>query len=226
MANKILILVRTTPLADVKQPTQGLSLFYTNLDRSIVKVTEIPKMGRCAVDSNVVFFEDWKVPAEDLIGQEGDGFKMIMHGMNAERVLVGAEALGIGYAALRRASVYAKERIVFGRPIGQNQGIQHPLAKCWMDLEGARLMTYLAGRLYDDGYTDGEYANAGKFMAAEAAFKAAERAIMTHGGMGYAKEYHVERYLREATLSRIAPISAELIKCYIGQRVLGLPKSY
>ncbi|OCK78237.1 acyl-dehydrogenase domain-containing protein [Lepidopterella palustris CBS 459.81] len=226
VANKILILVRTTPLADVKKLTQGLSLFYTDLDRSVVKVTEIPKLGRCAVDSNVVFFEDWKVPAEDLIGQEGDGFKMIMHGMNAERVLVGAEALGIGYAALRRASVYAKERVVFGRPIGQNQGIQHPLAECWMNLEGARLMIYLAGRLYDEGYADGEYANAGKFMAAEAAFKAAERAVMTHGGMGYAKEYHVERYLREATLSRIAPISEELIKCYIGQRVLGLPKSY
>ncbi len=151
---------------------------------------------------------------------------MIMHGMNAERILVSAEALGIGYAALRRASLYAQERSVFGRPIGQNQGIQHPLAECWMNLEGARLMTYLAGRLYDEGYADGEYANAAKFMAAEAAFKAAERAIMTHGGMGYAKEYHVERYMREATLMRIAPISAELIKCYIGQRVLGLPKSY
>lgn len=226
MANKILILVRTTSLADVKKPTQGLSLFYTDLDRSIVKVTEIPKMGRSAVDSNVVFFEDWEVPAEDLIGKEGDGFKMIMHGMNAERVLVGAEALGIGYAALRRATDYAKQRSVFGRPIGQNQAIQHPLAECWMNLEGARLMIYLAGRMYDEGYTEGEYANAGKYMAAEAAFKAAERAVMTHGGMGYAKEYHVERYLREATLSRIAPISAELIKCYIGQRVLGLPKSY
>jgi alkylation response protein AidB-like acyl-CoA dehydrogenase len=226
VANKILILVRTTPLSEVKKPTQGLSLFYTDLDRSIVKVTGIPKMGRCAVDSNVIFFDNWKVRAEDLIGQEGDGFRMIMHGMNAERILVSAEALGIGYAALRRASLYAQERSVFGRPIGQNQGIQHPLAECWMNLEGARLMTYLAGRLYDEGYADGEYANAAKFMAAEAAFKAAERAIMTHGGMGYAKEYHVERYMREATLMRIAPISAELIKCYIGQRVLGLPKSY
>lgn len=226
MANKILILVRTTPLSEVKKPTQGLSLFYTDLDRSIVKVTEIPKMGRCAVDSNVVFFDNWKVSAEDMIGQEGDGFKMIMHGMNAERVLVGAEALGIGYAALRRASVYAQERSVFGRPIGQNQGIQHPLAECWMKLEAARLMIYLAGRLYDQGYSDGEYANAAKFLAAEAAFTTAERAVLTHGGMGYAKEYHVERYLREAILSRIAPISEELIKCFIGQRVLGLPKSY
>lgn len=226
IANKILILVRTTPLADVKKPTQGLSLFYTDLDKSIVKVDKIPKMGRCAVDSNVVFFEDWKVPAEDLIGEEGDGFKMIMHGMNAERVLVGAEALGIGYAAIRRASVYASERSVFGNPIGKNQGIQHPLAECWMNLEAARMMLYSAGQLYDEGYADGEYANAGKYLASEAAFKCAERAVLTHGGMGYAKEYHVERYLREATLSRIAPISGELIKCYIGQRVLGLPKSY
>ncbi|OAL52827.1 acyl-dehydrogenase domain-containing protein [Pyrenochaeta sp. DS3sAY3a] len=226
VAEKILILVRTTPLEDVKKPSQGLSLFYTDLNRSSVDITEIPKMGRSAVDTNSLFFEDWKVPASDLIGNEGDGFKMIMHGMNAERVLVGAEALGIGYAALRRASNYANERIVFGNPIGKNQGIQHPLAECWMNLEGARLMIYLAARLYDEGYADGEYANAGKFLASEAAFKAAERAILSHGGMGYAKEYHVERYLREATLSRIAPVSGEMIKNYIGQRVLGLPKSY
>lgn len=226
VAEKILILVRTTPLENVTKPSQGLSLFYTDLDRSSVDITEIPKMGRSAVDTNSLFFEDWKVPASDLIGNEGDGFKMIMHGMNAERVLVGAEALGIGYAALRRASNYANERIVFGNPIGKNQGIQHPLAECWMNLEGARLMIYLAARLYDEGYADGEYANAGKFLASEAAFKAAERAILSHGGMGYAKEYHVERYLREATLSRIAPVSGEMIKNYIGQRVLGLPKSY
>lgn len=226
VAEKILILVRTTPLDQVQKPNQGLSLFYTDLDRSAVDVTEIPKMGRSAVDTNALFFEDWRVPVSDLIGNEGDGFKMIMHGMNAERILVGAEALGIGYAALRRASNYANERVVFGNPIGKNQGIQHPLAECWMNLEGARLMIYLAARLYDNGYADGEYANAGKFLASEAAFKAAERAIMSHGGMGYAKEYHVERYLREATLSRIAPVSAEMIKNYIGQRVLGLPKSY
>ncbi|KAH7142203.1 acyl-dehydrogenase domain-containing protein [Dactylonectria macrodidyma] len=226
VAEKILILARTTPLDQVNKPNQGLSLFYTNLDRSAVEVTEIPKMGRCAVDSNALFFEDWKVPAEDLIGNEGDGFKMIMHGLNAERILVGAEALGIGYAALRRACNYANERVVFGSPIGKYQAIQHPLSECWMNLESARLMIYLAARLYDQGYTDGEYANAGKYLAAEAAFKAAERAVMTHGGMGYAKEYHVERYFREATLSRIAPVSAEMIKNYIGQRVLGLPKSY
>lgn len=226
IAEKILILVRTTPLDKVSKPSQGLSLFYTTLDRDVVQVDEIPKMGRCAVDSNTLFFDGWEVPAEDLVGKEGDGFKTIMHGMNAERVLVGSEALGIGYAALRRACDYASERSVFGNPVGKYQGIQHPLAECWMQLESARLMLNTAARLFDDGYLDGEYANAGKFLAAEAAFKTADRAVMTHGGMGYAKEYHVERYLREATLSRIAPVSAEMIKNYVGQKVLGLPKSY
>lgn len=226
VAEKILILVRTTPLDQVKSPSEGLSLFYTDLDRSVVQVHEIPKMGRCAVDTNSLTFDGWKVPASDLVGKEGDGFRMIMHGMNAERILVGAEALGIGYAALRNTCNYVNERVVFGNPVGKYQGIQHPLAECWMNLESARLMIYLAARLYDEGYVDGEYANAGKFLASEAAFKASERAIMSHGGMGYAKEYHVERYMREAVLSRIAPISGEMIKNYIGQRVLGLPKSY
>ncbi|KAJ6002518.1 acyl-dehydrogenase domain-containing protein [Penicillium sp. IBT 35674x] len=226
VAEKALVLVRTTPLKDVKKPSEGLSLFYTNLDRSAVEIHEIPKMGRSAVDTNSLSFEDWKVPASDLIGQEGDGFRMILHGMNAERILVGAEALGLGYAALRRACNYVGERVVFGNPVGKYQGIQHPLAECWMNLESARLVIYLAARLYDEGYEDGEYANAGKYLASEAAFKAAERAIMSHGGMGYAKEYHVERYMREAILSRIAPVSGEMIKNYIGQRVLGLPKSY
>ncbi|RSM06963.1 hypothetical protein CDV31_008805 [Fusarium ambrosium] len=226
VADKILILARTTSLEEVKKPSHGLSLFYTDLDRSAVQISEIPKMGRSAVDTNSLFFEDWKVPAEDLVGSEGDGFKMIMHGMNAERILVGAEALGLGYAALRRACNYANDRVVFDNPIGKYQGIQHPLAECWMNLESARLMIYLAARLYDQGYQDGEYANAAKYLASEAAFKAAERAIMTHGGMGYAQEYHVERYMREAILTRLAPVSGEMIKNYIGQRVLGLPKSY
>jgi alkylation response protein AidB-like acyl-CoA dehydrogenase len=226
VANKILILTRTTPLDQVSSPTQGLSLFYADLDRSAVEITEIPKLGRAAVDTNMLFFDGWKVPASNLIGEEGNGFKMIMHGMNAERILVASEAVGLGFAALGRATVYANERNVFGRPIGQNQGIQHPLAESWMELEGARLMIYMAARLFDQGYTAGEYANASKFLASEAAFKAAERAVLTHGGMGYAKEYHVERYFREAILTRIAPISREMIKNYIGQKVLGLPKSY
>jgi alkylation response protein AidB-like acyl-CoA dehydrogenase len=226
VAEKILILTRTTPLDQVEKPSQGLSLFYTDLDRSQVDITEIPKMGRGAVDTNTLFFDGWKVPACDMIGEENNGFKMIMHGMNAERILIGAEALGLGFAALRRAAIYAGERHVFGRAIGQNQGIQHPLADSWMNLEAARLMIYQAAKLYDQGHASGEYANAAKYLAAEAAYKACERAVMTHGGMGYAKEYHVERYLREVFIPRIAPVSREMILNYIGERVLGLPKSY
>jgi len=224
-AQKILILVRTTPLEEVRKSTDGLSLFYTDLT-SDVEIQEIPKMGRAAVDTNMLFFDNWRVPTNDRIGDEGAGFKMIMHGMNAERILIGAEALGLGYAALRRASIYAGERTVFGRPIGMNQAIQHPLADSWMNLEAARLMIYQAAKMYDQGYQAGEYANAGKYLAAEAAFKACERAVMVHGGMGYAKEYHVERYLREVFIPRIAPVSKEMICNYIGERVLGLPKSY
>ncbi|EXJ95616.1 isovaleryl-CoA dehydrogenase [Capronia coronata CBS 617.96] len=226
VAEKILILARTTPLEEVKKPSQGLSLFYTDLDRTQVHVTEIPKMGRAAVDSNTLFFDGWRVPKEDLIGDENNGFKMIMHGMNAERILIAAEALGIGFAALRRAVLYAGERKVFGRPIGQNQAVQHPLADSWMQLEAARLVIYQAARMYDAGHETGEYANAAKYLAAEAAFQACERAVMIHGGMGYAKEYHVERYFREIMIPRIAPVSREMIRNYIGERVLGLPRSY
>lgn len=224
-AQKILILVRTTPLEEVRKPSEGLSLFYTDIT-SDIEIQEIPKMGRAAVDTNMLFFTDWRVPVEHLIGQENQGFKMIMHGMNAERILIGAEALGLGYAALRRAATYANERIVFGRPIGKNQAIQHPLADSWMNLEAARLMVYQAAKMYDEGYVAGEYANAGKYLAAEAAFTACERAVMCHGGMGYAKEYHVERYLREVLIPRIAPVSREMICNYVGERVLGLPRSY
>lgn len=226
VAEKILILVRTTPLDKVSKTTQGLSLFYTDLDRTAVDVAEIPKMGRAAVDTNVLSFDGWRVSAEDLVGEEGEGFRMIMHGMNAERILIGAEALGIGYAALRRTCNYVNGRVVFGKPVGAYQGLQHPLAECWMQLESARLMIYLAARMYDSGGTDGAYANAAKYLAAEATAKTCERAILSHGGMGYAKEYHVERYQRESWIARIAPVSGEMIKNYIGQRVLGLPKSY
>lgn len=225
-AEKILILVRTTPLDQVSKPSQGLSLFYTDLDRTQVDVTEIPKMGRAAVDTNTLFFDGWRVPACDMVGAPDAGFKMIMHGMNAERILIAAEALGLGFAALRRAANYAGERHVFDRAIGQNQGIQHPLADSWMQLEAARLMVYQAARMYDGGHATGEYANAAKYLAAESAFQACERAVMAHGGMGYAKEYHVERYLRESFIPRIAPVSREMIQNYIGERVLGLPKSY
>ncbi|KAJ5253117.1 hypothetical protein N7489_003527 [Penicillium chrysogenum] len=205
-ADKILILVRTTPRDRVKKPSQGLSLFYTDLQVPQVQITEIPKMGRAAVDTNSLFFDNWHVSMEDRVGEENEGFRMILHGMNAERILIGAEALGLGFAALRRAALYSNNRHVFGRPIGQNQGIQHPLADSWMKLEAARMMIYQAARLYDQGYTGGEYANAGKYLAAEAAFEGCERAILTHGGMGYAKEYHVERYLREVFIPRIAPV--------------------
>ncbi|KAF2485810.1 acyl-CoA dehydrogenase/oxidase [Neohortaea acidophila] len=226
VAEKILLLVRTTPLAEVKKSTHGLTLFYTDLDRSAVSVTEIDKMGRMGVDTNILGFEGWKIPEKDRIGEEGDGFKLIMHGMNAERILVAGEALGLGYAALRHASRYAKERVVFGRPIGQNQGIQHPLAKSWVGLESARLMVMQAARMWDEGYAAGEYANACKYWAAEMAFTACETAVCSMGGMGYAKEYHVERFLREVIIPRLAPISREMILNYIGEKVLELPRSY
>lgn len=193
VAEKILILVRTTPLEEVKKPSQGLTLFYTDLDRTQVDVTEIPKMGRAAVDTNSLYFDGWKVPAADRIGEEGDGFKMIMHGMNAERILLSGEAVGTGYAALRHAANYARERVVFGRPIGQNQGIAHPLAKAWCNLESTRLMIMQAAKMWDDGFSSGEYANAVKYLAGENAFTACETAVCSMGGMGYAKE-SVERH--------------------------------
>ncbi|MEM7428858.1 MAG: acyl-CoA dehydrogenase family protein [Pseudomonadota bacterium] len=226
VADKALILARTTPLPQVERKTDGLSLFYTRLDRSTVEIREISKMGRHAVDSNVLFFNDMEVPVEDRIGEEGDGFRMILHGLNPERILIAAEAVGLGMAAVRRAADYAAERIVFGRQIGQNQGIQHPLAKAWMNLEAAALMTGRAARLYDRGEPCGVEANSAKYLAAEAAFKACETAVQTHGGMGYAAEYHVERYFREALIPRIAPVSPELILSYVAEKALGLPKSY
>ncbi len=226
VANKMLILARTTPLERAAKPTQGLTLFYTDLDRARVEVREIAKMGRAAVDSNMLFIDGLRVPAADRIGEEGRGFEYILHGMNPERVLVAAEAVGVGRAALGRATQYAKERIVFDRPIGMNQGVQHPLAEAWMELEAANLMMLKAAALYDAGKPCGAEANAAKYLAAEAGFKACQTAVLTHGGFGYAKEYHVERLFRESMLFRIAPISPQLIKCFIAEKVLGLPKSY
>jgi len=226
VANKILLLTRTTPIEQAGKPTQGLTLFYTDLDRKAVEVREIEKMGRKAVDSNLLFIDKLRVPAADRIGEEGKGFEYILHGFNPERILVAAEAVGLGRAALERAAEYAKTRIVFGRPIGQNQAIQHPLAKCWMELEAANLMVFKAASRYDAGKPCGAEANAAKYLAGEAGFRACETAIMVHGGMGYAKEYHVERFLREALIPRITPVSPELILCFIAEKVLGLPKSY
>ena len=225
-ATKILLLARTTPRDKVKKPIDGISLFYTDLDRNYVEVREIEKMGRKAVDSNATFYDGLPVPKEDLIGEEGKGFYYILDGINPERVMVAAEAVGLGRCALGKAVEYAKERVVFGRQIGQNQSIQHPLADAWSHLSAADLMTWKAAALYDAGQPCGAEANAAKYLAAEACFTACERAVLTHGGMGYAKEYHVERYMRESFVSRIAPVSREMILNYISERVLGLPRSY
>jgi len=226
VTNKMLLLARTTPIEEVTKRSQGLTLFYTDVDRKFVEAREIPKMGRKAVDSNQVFIDGLEVPVADRIGEEGKGFDYILHGLNPERTLIAGEAVGLGRAALRRAAEYAKERIVFDRPIGQNQAIQHPLARCWIELEAADLLVYKAATLYDRGKPCGAEANAAKYLAGEAGFRACETAVMTHGGMGYAKEFHVERYLRESLIPRIVPVSPQLILCYIAERVLGLPKSY
>lgn len=226
VANKVLLLARTMPAEEAARRTEGLSLFYTDLDRRYVEVREIDKMGRKAVDSNQLFFDSLPVPVADRIGEEGRGFEYILHGMNAERILIAAEAIGLGRAALTRAVDYAKERVVFGRPIGQNQAIQHPLAQRWAELEASNLMMFKAAARYDRGENAGAEANAAKYLAAEAAYQACETAVMTHGGMGYAKDFHVERYLREVMIARIAPVSREMILSFIAEKVLGLPKSY
>jgi acyl-CoA dehydrogenase len=226
VAHKILLLCRTTRLEECARSTDGLTLFFTTLDRERIEVREIEKMGRKAVDSNQLFIDGLEIPIEDRIGEEGQGFRVLLHGLNPERILIAAEALGIGRSALERAIRYAKEREVFGRPIGQNQAIQHPLARSWIDLEAAELLIEKAARLYDSGQPCGAAANAAKYFAAEAAFTACERAVLTHGGMGYAKEYHVERLFREVLINRIAPVSREMILNFIGERVLDLPRSY
>lgn len=225
VADKALILARTAP-RDAAAKTGGLSLFYTALDRSRAEIRAIRKLGRHAVDSNMVFFDAMEVPADDLVGKEGEGFRQILHGLNPERVLIAAEAVGLGFAALRKAVEYAGQRVVFGRPIGSNQAIQHPLARCWMNLEAAYLMVLKAATLYDRGEDCGAEANCAKYLAAEAAFAACETAVMTHGGMGYSAEYHVERYLRECFIPRIAPVSPQMVMNFIGEKVLGLPRSY
>jgi len=226
IANKILLIARTTPREETTRPTEGLTLFYTDLDRSAITVNAIPKMGRAAVDSNALFIDDLFVPEGHRIGAEGDGWRCLLHGLNPERILIAAEAVGLGQAALERAARYARERVVFDRPIGQNQAIAHPLAECWMALEAAWLMTLRAASRYDAGLPCGADANAAKYLAAEAAFKACERAVLTHGGMGYAKEYDVERLFREVMIPRIAPVSQEMIRNFIAEQVLDQPRSY
>ncbi|KAL7625738.1 hypothetical protein AAE478_004961 [Parahypoxylon ruwenzoriense] len=236
VAQKMILLARTTPLEEVKKPSEGLSLFCIDLDKNApgLDMRKIKKMGGRAVDANEVFFDNYRIPADTLVGAEDQGFKIILHGMNAERCLLAGEALGLGYAALKKAAEYARERVVFQRPIGMNQGIAHPLADAYMKLEAAKLTTYHAARLYDSNREDGSIkqdaigvaANTAKYLAAEAAFTACERAVMTHGGMGYAMEYDVERWLRECFVPRIAPVSREMIMNYISEKVLRLPRSY
>ncbi|TDH62797.1 acyl-CoA dehydrogenase [Dankookia rubra] len=226
VANRILLLARTVRKEEARRPTDGITLFYTALDRSKVEVQRIPKMGRAAVDSNMVFIDDLFIPEEDRIGEEGRGFSYLLDSLNPERVLVAVEGIGIGQDALDRAARYARERVVFGRPIGQNQGIQHPLAECWTGLESALLMAMKAAWLYDNGRPCGAEANAAKLLGGRAGYEACLRAVMTHGGMGYAKEYVVERLLREVMITRIAPVSEQLVLSFIAERVLGQPKSY
>ena len=226
VADRMLLLARTETLESVGKPTEGLSLFYTRLDRDKIEVREIDKMGRAAVDSNMLFIDELFIPEEDRIGEEGRGFEYILHGLNPERILIAAEAVGLGRAALAIATQYAKDRVVFGRPIGTNQGVQHPLAQAWMQLEAANLMVMKAAARYDAGLPCGAEANAAKYLAAEAGHNACQTAILTLGGMGYSREYRVERLLRESYITRIAPVSPQLIMCFIAERVLGLPKSY
>jgi len=226
VADNILLLTRTTPFEECKKPTDGMTIFFTKLDRSKIEVRRIPKMGRAAVDSNAIFIEDLFIPNEDRIGEEGKGFYYLLHSLNPERIIVASGAIGIAQDSLRRASAYARDRVVFGRPIGQNQSIQHPLADNWCAIEAAWLMTMKAATLCDRKEPCGSYANAAKLLGGRIAFEAATQAVMTHGGMGYAKEYQVERLFRESILQRLAPITEQLILSFIAEKELGMPKSY
>ncbi len=225
-SQKMLLLARTTPYEKVEKKTAGISLFFADIDPNAVEVRELHKCGRTAIDTNMLFIDNLRVPASDLIGEEGKGFSYILDGLNPERILVGAEAVGMGKHAIERAVRYAKERVVFGRPIGMNQGLQFPLADAYARLETAELMVYKAAALYDRGLPCGKEANIAKYLAAEAVSLATDRAMQTHGGYGYIKDFDVERYWREARLFRLAPVSQEMALSYLGEHVLGLPKSY
>ncbi len=221
-----LLLVRTTPFEEVSSPTEGISLFLVDLNDDAVEITPIPKVGRNAVVSCEVRYDGLRVPASRLIGDEGEGFRYILDGLNPERILIAAEAFGIGKAAVRKAVEYAKERVVFDRPIGMNQGIAFPLAEAHMKLHAAELVIREASWRYDSDLPCAEAANTAKYLASEAGFFAADRAMQTFGGFGYASEYHVERYWREARLMKIAPVSQEMVLNFISSKTLGLPKSY
>ncbi len=225
-SEKVLLLTRTTPYGEVTKKTDGMTLFLTDLNRDNIDIRPIPKMGRNAVSSNELVIDDLRVPVADRVGEEGQGFTYILDGLNPERMLIAAEALGIGRAALDKAVKYANERHVFDRPIGMNQGIQFPLADSLASLDAGELMLRKATWLYDNGKPCGREANTAKYLCAEAGFTAADRALQTHGGMGYAEEYHVARFFREARLMKIAPVTQEMILNYLGTHVLGLPRSY
>src|SRR3954463_15015539 len=225
-SDKILLLTRTSSYEEVVKKTDGMTLFLTDLDRSRVDIRPIRKMGRNAVSSNELFIDNLEIPIEDRIGEEGKGFQYILDGLNPERMLIAAEALGIGRVALEKAVQYGNERVVFGRPIGMNQGIQFPLADSLARLDAAELVLRKASWLYDNGKPCGREANTAKYLCADAGFQAADRALQTHGGMGYSEEYDVARYFREARLTKIAPISQEMILNFLGAHVLGLPRSY
>lgn len=225
-AHKIMLLTRTTPRDECKKPHEGITLFYADMDPDHVEIKEIDKMGRKAVNSNMTFYDNLVVSKDDMIGEEGKGFSYILHSLNPERILLGAEAVGMGRSALQRATQYAKDRVVFGRPIGMNQSVQHPLAENWIELDAAYLSLMQAAWLYDNGMPCGAQANGAKYFGAEAGFKACQQAVLTHGGMGYAKEYHVERLMREAMLPRLAPVSQNMVLNFISTNVLGLPRSY
>jgi acyl-CoA dehydrogenase len=225
-SEKILLLTRTTPYDEVTKKTDGMTLFLADLDPAHVDIRPISKMGRNAVSSNEVFIDDLRVPLADRVGEEGKGFAYILDGLNPERMLIAAEALGIGRVALEKAVKYGNERYVFNRPIGMNQGLQFPLADSLARLDAAELVLRKATWLYDNGKPCGREANTAKYLCADAGFAAADRALQTHGGMGYAEEYNVSRYFRESRLMKIAPISQEMILNYLGSHVLGLPRSY
>lgn len=225
-AHKILLMTRTAPKSASNKSTDGMTLFYTDLDRSKVEVRRIAKHGRSAVDSNAVFIDNLFIPEQDRIGEEGKGFKYLLDGLNPERILIAVEAIGVGQDSLRRAAAYAQERVVFGRPIGQNQGIQHPLAECYLNLEAAMLMAARAAELYDSGQPCGLEANGAKLLGSRAGHQACMQSVLTHGGMGYAKEYQVERLLRESLIMRIGPVTDQMILSFVAEKALGQPKSY
>jgi acyl-CoA dehydrogenase len=224
-ANRILLLARTEPRSE-ERPLDGMTLFFTDFDRKAITVREIEKLGRAAVDSNEIFNDDLEIPDEDVVGEVGQGFRYLLDGLNPERIVVGMEQVGLGRAALDLATRYANERVVFDRPIGKNQAVAHPLADSWIRLYAAELMAMRAAELFDAEQPCGQEANAAKFLGSEAGFEACDRAMQTHGGFSYAKEYHVERFWRESRLLKVAPISQEMVLNYVSTKVLGLPKSY